>query len=74
MNTKTPITYEDFFEAVQKQREHGLAVTIKNMERFFHNEEKHLVEKFYRRYMKELDLAFELLRSNFKDISNKYLL
>ena len=71
MHTKTPITYEDFLEAVQKQREHGLGVTLKNMEKFFHKEDKHLVEKFYHRYMKELDLAFDLFRSNFKDSSSE---
>jgi hypothetical protein len=74
MHTKTPITYEDFLDAVRKQREHGLAVTLKNMERFFHKEEKPLVEKFYHRYMKQLDLAFEHYRSNVQDISSESLL
>lgn len=69
MHTKTPITYEDFLEAVQKQREHGIAFTLKSMKKFFYKNEKNMVEKHFHRYMKETDLAFELFRSNFKDIS-----
>jgi len=68
MHTNTPITYEDFLEAVRKQRERGLAVTLKTMEKFFYKEERPLVEKFYHRYMKQLDLAFENYRSNVQDI------
>lgn len=73
MHTKTPITYEDFLEAVRKQRERGLAVTLKAMEKFFYKEERPLVEKFYHRYMKELDSAFEIYRSNVQDISSESL-
>lgn len=71
MHTKTPITYDDFLEAVRKLRERGLAVTLKAMEKFFYKEERPLVEKFYHRYMKELDLAFENYRSNVQDISSE---
>ena len=62
-------TYEDFLEAVQKQREHGIAFTLKSMKNFFHKDEKNMVEKKFHCFMKETDLAFELLRSNFIDIS-----